>query len=305
MKKKKVKKISNGEIIDLSKLSKRSLKTLHYEEEKYVAKELLKTTPFSKERMELMRQGYNLVNDIMPWYLPKIKFSYGADKNSTGIVCNLLMDNRENKLIYEAGVGTGYSCEKFINLPNVSVCGCDIILHDRVKALMKEHDNFFAEEDTLYHSLKRLNDQSIDLFYADNVFEHLFPDEIPYILRTLSQKMKKNGLIVLIIPNRLVGPGDVSKYFLKRGAPAEGFHFLEMSYREVLKKFKQEGMTPKYFTWKNREDEIKYIKDDWGILNQIKIRIESCLCLLTSKNIDMRVRAFRKLAMSYYILIKK
>ena len=304
MKKKQITKLSNGEVIDLSRQGKRKLKRLHYEEEKFIAKKILEAPPFSAERMNLMQQGYDLVNDIMPWYLPQVNISYGADEKSVGIVIGLLKGSGKKKLVYEAGVGTGYSCEHFAELPNVSVRGCDIVLCDRVKLLMDKHEKLLVEKDDLYHNLKKLKDNSVDCFYADNVIEHMLPDEFPYILRVLSKKMKKNGLLVLVIPNKLVGPGDVSKYFLKMGENAEGFHFMEMSYRETLAKFKRAGIVPGYFIWLDKENNIRYVKDKKGILNKIKVWAESLICLFI-KDADRRKRIFRRMAMSYYILIKK
>lgn len=298
-----VKRISNGETIDLSKLSKRKLKSLHFEEEKYIAEKILYMRPFSKERTDLMQQGYSLVNTIMPWYLPNTKISFGADEKSVGLVCRLLKTDKKN-LIYEAGVGTGFSCERFVKLPNTIVHGCDILINDKIKQLMKEYDNINIEESTLYDSLKNEENNSIDCFYADNVFEHLLPDEFSQILHLLYCKIKKGGLIILIIPNRLIGPGDVSKYFKKRGEVAEGFHFMEMSYRDVLAKFKRIGIIPKYFIWRDKEGGIKYVNDKWGMLNGIKVAIE-CVASLCVKKIGLGTYIFHKMAMTYYILTKK
>lgn len=303
MKQKIIKKMSTGETVDLSKLNHKNLKKLHYDEEKYVAHKLLEMKSFSKERLTFMQQGYALVNVIMPWYLSKVNMSYGADEQSTGMVCELLRSRNGKKLVYEAGVGTGYSCKRFVELPDVEVRGCDIILDEKIKRLMKTNNNILVDEDTLYSSLERMEDNSIDCFYADNVFEHLFPDEFPLIMKRLSRKIKKGGLLILVIPNRLVGPGDVSKYFVEKGKPAEGFHFMEMSYREALLRFRQYGIEADYVIWKDRFGNLKLKQDKSGFWNAIKLFAEYVISCCVKKP-EIKNRLFYRLAMAYYVLKK-
>lgn len=303
MKQRIIKRISNNEEIDLSKLNRAKLKRLHYEEERFVARKLLDTKPFSDERTELMRRGYDLVNIIMAWNLPQTRVSYGANEQSTRLVCRMLAHSKEQKLIFEAGVGTGFSCEKFLCLPNVSVRGCDIILSDNVKQLMQDFSNIFVDEDTLYNSLNKMPDGSIDLFYADNVIEHVMRDELPSTIRLLQSKMKKGGLLILFIPNRKTGPADVSKYFVRQGRRAEGFHFMEMAYQETIEQFADFGMVPRYVTWRDKEYDIHYMEDRHGKLNILKIWIE-CFCDHFVKSPEKKRNLFYKLALTCYVLEK-
>lgn len=299
-----IQRMSNGATVDLSTLDETKLKKLHYEEEKYVARKVLKTEAFSEERNCILKQGYNLVNEIMSWYLPSTSVSYGAEEKSTSLVYDFLKVDETKKIIYEAGVGTGFSCERFVKIPNVTVKGCDILIDEKVRQLMKEYSNLQVDEDTLYNSLKKIADHSIDIFYADNVLEHLLPDEFPRILRLLSQKIKKGGILILVIPNKIVGPEDVSKYFVERGKPARGFHFMEMSYQEVLAKFKKVGIFPQYFVWQDKENNIRYIRDSRGTLNFMKLCVEFVVSKLIKK-MDSRVKVFNRMGMRYYILSKK
>lgn len=303
MKKNMIRKVSNGELIDLSKLNKKALMRLHYGEEKILAQRIRELPPFSKARFELTSKMYHFSHSVMPWYLPEAEISFGANENSVGVVCDFLRADNKEKLVYEAGVGSGFSCQKFAKIPNVTVKGCDVILSEEVKALAERYKNFTVEEDTFYNSLKRLTDNSIDIFYADNVIEHLLPDEFPKTLRLLYRKMKRNGVLFLIIPNRLIGPCDVSLNFLKKGDKAEGSHFMEMSYRETLAKFKKAGFLPKYYTWRNG-DKIRYGHDYFGVMNRIKTGIETILYFFIKHMGYDGEKAFYKYAMTYYILVK-
>lgn len=301
----KIKRLSNGEMVDLLKLDKSELCRLHYEEEKFVAEKMRKTEPFSEERYDLLRQGYSVIRPIMSKYLPSSNTSYGATEKSVKLVCDFI-EKRKNRTIcvYEAGVGAGFSCERFLKYPNVNVKGCDVVIYDKVKQLSAEYSNLQVDKDTLYNSLKNVEDESIDIFYADNVIEHLFPDEFPQILDLLSRKIKKGGVLILIIPNKHTGPHDVSQYFTARGRNAEGFHLLEMSYREVLTKFKKAGFSPEYFIFWGKRN-MKYIKDTRAILNSCKMCIESILGLFTKWLGSVGHHIFNVMALNYYILVKK
>ena len=298
-----VQKISDGEVVDLTKLNRNKLMRLHYEEEKWIAQLILELPPFSKERSEALKKMYDFAYAVMPWYLSSTRKSYGANEETVGVVCDFLRAKAGRKVIYEAGVGIGYSCRRFVKLPNVEVRGCDVTLSDEVISLMETYDNLSVDEDTLFNSLRKMENNSIDYFYADNVIEHLLPDEFPRIIKLLSQKMKQNGLLFLVIPNRLVGPRDVSKYFLAQGSKAEGSHFMEMSYRETLNKFKRGGVIPGYMTYYFRE-QFHYLKDKLGILNKIKIGLESILNIILKKP-EKRQKCFYKMGLTWYILKKK
>lgn len=304
VKQSKIRKVSNGEIVDLKKYNKRALRRLHYEEERIMAQRICALPPFSKARFKNMRIMYQFANAVMPWYLPEAELSYGANDSSVEVVCEFLRADNKEKLIYEAGVGVGFSCRRFVEIPGVKVKGCDVVVTEQVKTLMKQFKNLSVDETTVYNSLKKLDDNSIDYFYADNVIEHLLPDEFPKILRLLSRKMKRNGILFLIIPNRLIGPCDVSLYFKNKGEKAEGSHFMEMSYRETLAKFSKVGIVPQYLTWRNKDNFI-YIKDRFGIMNRIKVGIELIMHWLMKWTRMDGEKVFYKSAMTYYILVNK
>ena len=298
-----VRKASDGEMVDFAKMNTKQLIQLHYEEEKCMAQCVSRSQPFSKERADYLQKMYDFANAIMPWYKHGVKTSYGANEKSVGIICKFLSEDKGEKLLYEAGVGMGYSCKRFVEIPGVRVRGCDVILTDEVRTLMDQRKNLLIDESTLYDSLKKMDDDTIDYFYADNVIEHLLPDEFPRILQLLSRKLKKGGMLFLVIPNRLTGPHDVSRYFVKKGHRAEGAHFMEMSYLETITKFKIVNIQPEFFTWMYR-GQISALRDHFQILNKIKICIEAVLGFVIKKT-DCGVAFFDRFAMAHYVLVQK
>ncbi len=298
-------KLSNGEAVDLTKLNKKAIRRLHYEEERKIAERIRKLPPFSKERQENTKLMYQFACAVMPMYLPETELSYGANDSSVEVVCDFLRADKSEKTLYEAGVGMGFSCKRFVQIHGVRVKGCDVIVSEPVKELMTVFKNISVDEDTLFNSLSKLEDNSIDYFYADNVIEHLLTDEFPQTLQLISRKVKKDGLLFMVIPNKLIGPCDVSMYFKKRGEKAEGSHFMEMSYRETISKFRKVGIVPGYITWRSK-NRIRYIKDKLGIMNCIKVGIEVLLSFwikhLEIVNVD---KFFYNGAYTYYIFVNK
>ncbi|MDE5700290.1 MAG: hypothetical protein K2I96_23290, partial [Lachnospiraceae bacterium] len=139
MKQRMVQRISNGEMIDLAKLNRKKLKRLHYEEEKCIAKKICTLSPFSKDRDEYLKKMYDFAYAVMPWYQSSKKQSYGANANSIGIVCDFLRADKTQKVIYEAGVGIGFSCRHFVEIPNTQVKGCDVVMSKEIKLLMEQY----------------------------------------------------------------------------------------------------------------------------------------------------------------------
>lgn len=297
----KIVRISNGREVDLTQLNEKELKRLHYIEECYVAKRLRHARPFSEERKKMMMEGYQLVNNIMEWYLPETNKSYGVNKASIGLVLKL-MRKTGAKVLYEAGVGRTTACRVFAGR-GIKIYGCDIHIDSDVMKKCASMKNVFIESDSLDCHIKKMGDQSIDIFYADNVLEHIMPDEIHKILEAVSAKLVHGGLLVLIIPNRLAGPNDVSRFFLPMGAKPRGFHFMEMSYQETLNLFAQYDIYPGYLTLLDREENYFIISDRWGVFNKVKVLLEKIV--FGFQNEEFKRNFFYFGAYTCYVLRKK
>lgn len=242
----------DGRQINIEDMSRKQLRDLHYNEEIQMAKMICSYPPFSEERKELLNEGYAFVESLKLEYEKSEAGSFGASNASVQLVCSIITDmkggggSNRKIVVYEAGVGLGYAAKAIIRIPNVQFCGCDVKLMPSMKNIMAEHNNLRINEDTLYNDLMNISDNSIDLFYADNVIEHLLPDEAPTIFELLRKKIKKGGMLVLVIPNRYLGPHDVTKYYLPQGHKATGFHFMEMTYAEGIFMGIRNGFWPSY-----------------------------------------------------------
>ena len=251
----------------------------------------------------MLNKGYYLVETIQKRYNPDLSVSNGAGIHSVKLVDRFLADESRSITLYEAGVGAGFSAKNFLAHPNVTVRGCDVVVPDTVMELMREYPGRISvDEATLYDSLKGIDDGSIDMFYADNVIEHMFPDEFPAILDLLDTKLKLGAMLFLFIPNSTFGPHDVSLRWLKTGQKAEGLHFMEMSCREVTDLFGKHGIFPVYFAYRTVFKKYGCIRDKSGRLSRLKPILESMSKFLPA---FMRKKAEQIFGLHCYILMKQ
>jgi len=76
---------------------------------------------------------------------------------------------------------------------------------------------------------------SIDFVYSNQLIEHLHPDDALEQLRSIFNCLKKGGRHMIITPNRLLGPGDITGHF---GDEPIGFHlkeYTDLELRSILK----------------------------------------------------------------------
>ncbi len=278
-----IKRISNDELVDISFLNTKELKRLHYEEERYVAEQILKCEPFSEERFKWFSKGYEIIDRIKEAYGVKENSSKGACQRSVSLVCGFIKKENKNLVLFEAGTGSGFSCECFMRYPNITYIGCDLVIRDSAERIKEKYGSrIILYRNSLYDSLKKLEDHSIDYFYADNVFEHLIPDELPQIFSLLKRKLKNGAWVFLFIPNRISGPHDISGKFQRTGTKASGFHYMEETYKSALNKYEKVGLTPAYVTLGSKNKIIAF-KDYSGKLNRIKITMEGIARILPGR----------------------
>jgi SAM-dependent methyltransferase len=253
--------LSNGEKVDLIDLSVEELRRLYYEEERWTAENLLKLEPFSRERMELLYKGHEFITPVAYEIARKqgqTKTSFGADTRSVNMLVKLINEKLKQSnhvAFYEIGVGTGYAITEVLSrcgsepqsmgrAKGLSIKGCDMFLLPSIMHITELFPDADVEltEGHVYDCIQMLPDNSIDVLYADNVFEHFFPDEAERIYSEIKKKLKTDACVFILIPNRYRGPHDISKYFLPAGAKAQGFHFMEMSFNEITEAMGKYGI---------------------------------------------------------------
>lgn len=236
-----------GEKIDITTLPVEELNRVHYEEELAYASEILKENPFSPKRLILAQEGYSFITEIMKEVARKTgkKLHLGSRKIYFEIIMKVLRNYKENYLcsgqhvvhFFEAGIGTGAIVKDLSSVDNIRISGCDILLEFAVDLPAKAN----IYETSVYESLRSLPDASIDVFYWNDVFEHIAIDEINPLLKLLHDKMAPNGIIITITPNWHLRPTDITSKFHPQGTEAKGFHFKEYTYNEVTDLMQDKG----------------------------------------------------------------
>jgi len=87
-------------------------------------------------------------------------------------------------------------------------------------------------------------DREFDVVFSDNVMEHLAPSDLSSHLRSVRKAVRDGGLFILLTPNRLFGPSDVTRildYSYSNRVPAQGTHLNESSYSELLPVLRHHG----------------------------------------------------------------
>lgn len=300
-----------GNIYDLSSMKYDELVKLNYSEEVQLAKNVLTFPPFSEERSSYMKFANRKIMQIAFWKKEKTdgltkyeeKKSYGATDASITMLQRIINMHHEDGTaftFYEAGVGKG-SALKAIAQEKLILFGCDVFLSEEAKELANTRSNIYLIETDLYLALDTMEESSIDFFYADNVLEHLPPDEYNETIKKIAGKMKTGGTFFAIIPNSYAGPHDISKHFIAAGERAQGFHYMEQPFSDNVSIFRDNGLELSGLCVQGQDGKIIYLPA-LNFLNTIKVRMESLLGKI--RRPGLRMRLFKRLGYSIYIMQK-
>ena len=83
-------------------------------------------------------------------------------------------------------------------------------------------------------------DNSIDFIFSNDVFEHLHIEDSFHHVKQYFNMLKSGGKIIIVTPNSLTGPHDISRNFSMK---PDGFHMKEYTNMELRKILKSYGFT--------------------------------------------------------------
>jgi 2-polyprenyl-3-methyl-5-hydroxy-6-metoxy-1,4-benzoquinol methylase len=157
-----------------------------------------------------------------------------AGERSKAQLVRLFRKELEGKPVLDVGCGTGTFLRTiYTNLEHKALVGIDLsaeVLPDE-----EEHIEFIRG-----NVIDFKMDKKFDVAFSDNVVEHIASDDLSTHLLSIKNALKPGGTLIVITPNRLFGPSDItvivdSTYTNRVGAL--GMHLNETTYSENAKQW--------------------------------------------------------------------
>lgn len=208
--------------------------------EKDWRRRILSTVPASEARSALMKQMYE---DIQDWSI-KIDGAFGRIPYFSAPSPSETKARSLNRLCLkgkclEIGAGGGALCWA-LGLQGWRVEGIDLVRGKDWSKIMAET---YGRVDLRVGDIKtsEFPEDDWDLIIMEECLEHIPPDDYEMVLKQVHGLLKRKGWVCVVFPNALTGPCDVSRYFVPRGAPAQGGHFNERSFRDQARDLSRAG----------------------------------------------------------------
>jgi SAM-dependent methyltransferase len=211
-----------------------------YLHERYFRERVLQTRPGSTERVRLMQALYE--KEAWNWYshLDRLEGRQVEEKLADRSKdADSLARLVTRGCCLEVGTGSGALCR------SLALRGWEVEGLDVVASLFWQ--GIVAETGGAAHFIvgsfisAPLPEGCYDLCVMDNVLEHFPPGDYELALRKAFGVLKPGGWLVLVMPNPLTGPHDVSRYFVPPGQPAQGCHFNERRLRDLRRDLRRVG----------------------------------------------------------------
>lgn len=203
-----------------------------FEYEKDFHEKILEESDFNKRQL-LYEDVYSTVHEIYE------TTKHAPDPNKKHKTVKLFKKELYEKSVLDIGCGEGNFLLCIENkLKHKRLVGLDV----SVGVLPKSSKVEFIKTNIVNFDLG----DKFDVITSDNVMEHIAPNDIDIHLRSVVRHLKSKGTLIIMMPNRLFGPNDVTRiidYTNSNIVPAKGTHLSEMSYKEIIKLLKEHGFT--------------------------------------------------------------
>ncbi len=167
----------------------------------------------------------------------------GAEANAKAKLVKLFRKELEGKSILDVGCGSGTFLKSVeANLKHKRLVGMDILRSNSWNSPKQPEDIEFIQGNVIDFDI----DYKFEVAFSDNVIEHIAPKDLPTHLQSLKNALMQGGKLILISPNRLFGPSDVTVVLdctNTNRVEAVGTHLNEMSYTEITPILKDYGFS--------------------------------------------------------------
>lgn len=204
------------------------------------------------ERKNLYKEAYSEVSKLRMSVMPSDPEKRTAG-TSKGLVKSLIKLCKSNDRVLEIGCGRGYTCWKLA--PHVKeVVGTDVSIPVLKEARELMRKNRVSNANILnvsgYELTNIFEKESFDKIICIDVYEHLHPEDAKIHLSEVYSLLKPDGKYIIVTPNRLTGPHDITKSVFPEVKEALGFHLNETTVKELIGDMKKIGFSEFYaFKW--------------------------------------------------------
>lgn len=196
----------------------------------------------SVNRKEIIKQAYREVNDLMESYGT---YHYDLQEKALkqfDLICKVLP--KRNAKFLDIGCSSGALVIEALK-NGWDAYGIDIE-EESIQIAKKRYKEEFSNDSTerfFQGELEDLKINQFDLIFHSDVLEHIHPDEVQDFMQTTYNLLKLGAYLVSNTPYKLSGPKDISKYFLPKGAEAQGLHLKEYLLKDMVMLYNSVGFS--------------------------------------------------------------
>jgi 2-polyprenyl-3-methyl-5-hydroxy-6-metoxy-1,4-benzoquinol methylase len=222
----------------ISLLSRTELDELHFDWEVAYASAIKRSLYGSDDREALFTTAYSGVSMILREMRARDGRDLDAPMGFNSTLFNSIVDvaGPPPGTVLDVGCSTGTVVRALIAY-GYDAYGIDISEDLVAKARVLANNEFgrdlsarFSTGNFLRHAFRN---QRFDFIHSNDVLEHMHPDEACDFLSKCRTLLRPKGVLWLITPNRLTGPGDATTLKLPWGTPAIGLHLKEYTLAEL------------------------------------------------------------------------
>lgn len=205
----------------------------HYNVETALADRLRSAT--SEQRRRLYREVYDEAYRTIPNHPTRRDDPGARARHVAGLLALLRPYLRPDADFVEIGPGHGCALSLEVCRHVRHVTAIDV--SDEISRVESRPPNF---EHVIYDGIDiGRPPESADVVFSNQVLEHLHPDDAVQQVGQIHRALRPGGVFLFTVPNRLSGPGDISKYFDTHAAT--GFHLREYTHWELRRILKAAG----------------------------------------------------------------